>query len=218
MDEPLPTPAVEAELLIVSDDDGEPVYVGATSALIFRDIANEAGYDAVLRSTSDGEVTLEELQAYDAVIWCTGDYQEEGGTPAQQDMDALIEYLYTGGGVVLMGAFLGDPDDSGQLLDIQVMQGDHPLARGFETDQIIDLDLSSMDEGFAPHALLYYASEEIIFARGPKSELSEAAVIAAIEGDELFGKVINIGFPIYLLSDEDAMRLGTNVIVWIMEE
>ena len=98
------------------------------------------------------------------------------------------------------------------------MQGDHPLARGFEADQIVELDPSSMDEGFAPHALLYYAPEEIIFARGPKSELSETAVVSAIEGDQFFGKVINIGFPIYLLSDEDAMRLGTNVIVWIMEE
>ncbi len=58
-----------------------------------EDVASEAGYDATVWSTFlDGDVTLEMVQSYDAVIWCMGDYQEADGSVTVPE--ALRPYMH----------------------------------------------------------------------------------------------------------------------------
>lgn len=218
---PPPIPVEEGGILIVTDDDGIGVYEWWTSAYDFRDLAIEAGYQATVWSTYlDGEVTLEQMQSYDAVIWCTGDYQEEDGpTPAEDDLLTIAAYLAGGGRGILSGAFIGSPEESesGLLLDIQVAQADHPLAEGFEAEQIVTLEHLASDEDYSPYVLDEASPEAIVFTRGPASEFAEAAVIT-VEEDEFTGsRTILIGFPIYLMPWEEKSQLGTNAILWLME-
>ena len=204
----------------MADDDGTGVYEWWTSAYDFRDMAIEAGYPATIWSTYlDGEVTLEQMQSYDAVIWCTGDYQEEGITPALDDLLTISFYLADGGRVILAGAFIGDPEESesGLLLDIQVTQADHPLAEGFEADQIITLERFTADEDYSPYLLDETDPEAIVFARGPASEFAGGAVITVDEDESTGSSTIVIGFPIFLMSWEEQQQLGTNAILWLME-
>lgn len=215
-----PTPAAKGGILIVADDDGEGVYEWWTSAYDFEGLAYEAGYETTIWSTGwDGEVTLEQMQSYDAVIWCTGDYQEDDFTPSEDDLLTITEYLVDGGRVILAGAFIGSPEDSesGLLLDIQVVQADHPLAEGFETDQVITLERFTAEEDYSPYVLDSSDSENTIFARGPASEFAGDAIIAVDEDEYIGSRTILIGFPIYLMPWEEKYQFGTNAISWLME-
>jgi len=216
---PTPTSAAEGGILVVADDNGTGVYESWTSAYDFQTMSIEAGYPATVWSTLwDGEVTLEQMQSYDAVIWCTGDYQEEETTPAPNDLLTIGAYLADGGRVILAGAFIGDPEESegGLLLDIQVAQADHPLVEGFEADQVITLQRFTADTDYSPYRLGEDA-ETVVFVRGPGSEFAGEAVVA-VDGDEFTGgKTLFIGFPIYLMPWEAQNQFGTNAVRWLME-
>ena len=215
-----PTPMAEGGILIVSDDDGTGVYESWTSAYDFWDFAVEAGYPATVWSTSwDGEVTLEQMQSYDAVIWCTGDYQEEGVTPAEDDLLSIAGYLASGGRMILTGAFIGSPEESesGLLMDIQVVQADHSLAAGFEVDQIITLERFTAGEDYSPYLLDAADSETIVFSRGPASEFAGEALVTVDVDEFTDSRTILIGFPTFLMPWEEKHQLGTNVVLWLME-
>ncbi|MFZ5917914.1 MAG: hypothetical protein ACOYZ7_13315, partial [Chloroflexota bacterium] len=215
-----PTPAATGDMLIVSDDDGAGVYDWWTSAYIWQDIAFQVGYSAIVWSTYlDGAVTLEQMQSYDAVIWCTGDYQKDGVMPAQEDLFNIAEYLAGGGRVILTGAFIGfdEQTESGLLVDMQVSQTDHPLTEGFEADQVITLERLTADEDYRAYVMEDADPETVFFTRGPASEFPDAPLITA-EEDEFFGsRTIIIGLPVYLMPWEAQTQLGTNTILWLME-
>ena len=218
--EATPTPAAEGGILIVADDDSEGVYEWWTSAYDFESIAYDAGYQTTVWSTGwEGEVTLEQMASYDAVIWCTGDYQEEGFTPAEDDLFKIIEYLAGGGRVILAGAFIGDPEESegGLLLDVQVAQAGHPLAKGFESDQIITLERFTADEDYSPYLLEDADPETTVFTRGPASAFEGEAIITAEEDEFIGSRTLFIGFPIYLMPWEERYQFGTNALLWLME-
>jgi hypothetical protein len=219
--EATPTPAPEGGILIVADDDGTGAYEWWTSAYLFEEIAVQLGYPATVWSTYlDGEVTPEQMQAHDAVIWCTGDYQEDASIPAEEDLLAIAEYVGGGGRLILSGAFLGvaGGSESGLLVDIQVAQADHPLAAGFESEQVISLQRFTAEEDYNTYVLDETDPEAVVFARGPESEFSGAPAIAA--GTEEFsgGKTVVIGFPLYLVPWEEQSLLGGNAVLWLMEE
>jgi len=217
----LPAPVAEGSILIVADDDGEAAYEQWTSAYDFFDIATNAGYQPVPWSTSvDGEVTLEQMQSYDAVIWCTGDYHEDGIAPEEGDLSNLMAYLGGDGRAILSGAFIGDPreSESGPLLDIQVVQADHPLAEGFEADQVLALQRFTAEEDYAAYVLSETDPASIVFARGPESEFPGKAVLSVDQDEGSGSRSIWIGFPIFLLPYEDEVQLGTNAVRWLMGE
>ena len=217
---PTPTPAAEGGILVVADDNGTGVYESWTSAYDFQTIANEAGYTATVWSAYwDGEVTLEQMQSYDAVIWCTGDYQEEGTTPAENDLLAIAAYLADGGRLILAGAFVGDPEESesGLLLDVQVAQADHPLSEGFEADQVITLERFTANEDYSPYLLGETEVETVVFGRGPASEFAGEAVVAVDGGEFADSRTILVGLPIYLMPWEERRQLATNAVHWLME-
>lgn len=215
-----PTPPAEGSLLIVADDNGTGVYEWWTSAYDFQDIALEAGYQATIWSTSwEGEVTLEQMQAYGGVIWCTGDYQEAEMTPSLEDFLTIAAYLADGGRVILAGAFIGSETgrERGLLLDLQVAQPDHPLASGFEADEVIPLERFTAIEDYSPYVLDETDADAIVFTRGPASEFAGRAVIS-VNQDELSGsRTVFIGLPLYLVPWEARFQLGENAIRWLME-
>jgi hypothetical protein len=215
-----PVPAVEGGILVVSDDDGEGVYEWWTSAYDFADIATQAGYVVTLWSTSvEGELDLARMQSFDAVIWCTGDYQKEGGVPDEDDLSTMLAYLDGGGRLILGGAFLG-PEGEGErglLLDVQVTQAGHPLAEGFEAGQVITLERFTADEDYATTVLSETNTQAIVFSRGPTSELSGRAAITVEENPTAGSKTVWIGFPLFLLPTEARFRMATNAIRWILE-
>jgi hypothetical protein len=218
---PAPTPAEEGGILIVSDDDGTGVYESWTSAYDFWDIAVETGYQPTLWSTSwDGEVTLEQMQSYDAVIWCTGDYQEEGHTPAEDDLLSIADYLAGGGRLILSGALIGSPDESerGLLLDVTVIQADHPLAVGFEAGQVITLERFTAEEDYSPYLLDEADPEAVVFTRGPASEFAGEALITVEEDVDANSRMVLAGFPIFLMPWEERHQFGNNAVAWVMGE
>lgn len=213
-------PELEGSVLIVADDDGEGTLDWWTSAYQFYDIVIEEGHEPDVWSTGlDGEVDPGKMQSYSVVVWCTGDYQAEGGNPSGDELDMLQAYLEGGGRVILSGAFLGDPEarESGLLLDVQVSQADHPLASGFEADQVLELQRFTAEEDYSPYLLSDLGTGDAVFVRGPGSEFAGEAIVFA-QADELDGgKMVVIGFPIYLLEYDLGFQLGQNAFRWAVE-
>jgi hypothetical protein len=135
-------------------------------------------------------------------------------------MNALGEYLDQGGRVLLIGAFLGEPEgrETGLLLDIRVAQADHPLAEGFDPGQAIVLERFLAEEDYAPYVMTDLDPESVIWTRGPDSEFADEGVIAAMEDDLVDNRVVVAGVPLYLLPFEDAELLGTNIVLWLLGE
>lgn len=215
------TPALGGDLLVVSDDNGEGTYDWWTSAYDLAAIAEDAGYKVTLWSTSmDGDVTLEQMQSYQGIIWCTGDYREEGTTPAEDDLSNLATYLDQGGKLILSGAFIGSSEtsESGLLLDVQVQQGDHPLTEGFQADQVIVLQHFTADEDYMTYVLSDSGPASVVFVRGPSSEFAGASALTVSENNETGSRAAWIGFPIYLLPYEDGFKLANNAVRWLMAE
>jgi hypothetical protein len=215
---PVAPPAGQNEVLVVSDDAGEGVYENWTSAYDFADAATQAGYLVTLWPVSlEGEVTLEEISHYGAVIWCTGDYRHSGGTPDQQDLSNLLTYLQGGGRVVLSGAFIGDPQQGEPelLLDVQVALPGHPLAEGFAPDQVIVLERFTAAEDYQTTVFSEADPGAVVFRRGPASESVGRAAIVVEEDSASTSKMAWIGFPIYLLPLEDRALLASNAVRWL---
>lgn len=213
---------VGARLLIVSDEDGKGVYEYWTEAYTFSNYAEEMGYEVTLWSTAyDGELTLDMLQEYDAVIWCTGDYQNGDMTPEDDDLDMLIDYLVQGGRLVLSGAFLGDPEeaDAGLLVDVQITQSEHPLVAGFSADQVIALERFTADEDYKAFALEEEEnSGQVMMVRGPKSELAGRPLMIVDQEDNGKGRFLLIGVPLYLMPSEPQEQLARNILTWLTED
>jgi hypothetical protein len=216
---PTPTPAALGSVLIVSDDDDEGTYDWWTSAYYFYDIVVNAGYEPLIWSTGfDGEITSDLVQSHDAVLWCSGDYQSEEGNPSEEELEILGEYLDQGGGLLLIGAFVGEAEDRerGLLLDIQVAQADHPFSEGFDADQVITLERFLAEEDYETYVMTDVDPDALVWARGPESEFGGEAVIAAIEDEFTGGRLALMGVPLYLLPYDDGELLGSNIVLWLL--
>lgn len=214
---PTATPAASGSILLVSDDDGEGTYDWWTSVYDFAEAAADAGYEVEVWSTGwDGDVTLEQLQNYQAVIWCTGDYKETESNPELDDLDILTEYLDGGGRLILEGAFLGSVDtESGLLLDVLVTAADHPLTKGFAQDQVIVLERLSASEEYEAFVLQDGSAEDIPFVRGPDSQSAGAPLVIV---DDYNDYLLLIGFPIYLLPEQERYQFAWNAVTWLMQD
>lgn len=217
-----PTPAEEeADVLIVSDDDGQGVYEWWTSAYRFYDVVSQSGHTPLVWSTLlDGEVSLEQVMAYEAVIWCTGDYQDDQGSPSEEEWLVLGDYVSDGGNLMLVGAFIGGQEEreTGLLLDIQVAQADHPLAEGFDDGEVIVLERFTADEDYAPYVMSDTTEDAAIWTRGPESEFAGEPVISVLEDEELGARLVVMAVPLYLLPYDQGDRLGGNAFLWLVGE
>jgi hypothetical protein len=210
----------DVSVLIVGDDDGEGVYEQWSSAYLLYDAVTALGYEPQAWSTAyDGPITETQLAGRDVVLWCTGDYQDEGGNPSAEELSMLEDYLAEGGHLLLVGAFLGDPEgrSQGLLVDIQVSDPEHPLAQSFGQDEVIDLVHFGVDEDYAPYDLLGLDGASVVWIRGPSSELAGEAVIATSQYDVTGGRLAVVGVPLYLLPYDDGLQLGSDIVLWLLE-
>jgi hypothetical protein len=215
-----PYPAPDVSVLIVGDDDGKGVYEGWSSAYLLYDAVTSLGYEPQAWSTTyDGPITETQLAGRDVVLWCTGDYQDEGGNPSAEELSLLEDYLQGGGHLLLVGAFLGDPEgrSQGLLVDIQVSDPENPLTQSFGPDEVIDLVRFGADEDYAPYDLLRLDGGTVAWIRGPGSELAGEAVIATSQYGADGGRLAVAGVPLYLLPYEDGLQLGSDIVLWLLE-
>ena len=211
----------EVSILIIADDDGEGVYERWNSAYVLYDVVTAAGYDPQAWSTTyDGPVTAAQLEAADVVLWCTGDYQDDDGNPSPDELGMLEGFVQGGGSLLLIGAFLGDPAGRarGLLVDIAVVDPGHPLAQGFNEDEVIELVRVGAEEDYAAFTLLGLDGGDVAWARGPESELSGEPVVSTLEYGPPGGRFALVGMPLYLLPYEDSVQLGTNILLWLIGE
>jgi hypothetical protein len=158
------------------------------------------------------------MSSFQAVVWCTGDYQKGGSTPDADDLSTLLAYLDGGGRLILSGAFVGPEDgERGLLLDLQVAQPGHPLAEGFEAGQVIALERFTAEEDYATIVLSETDAQAIVFSRGPDSELPGRAAITADENASVESKTVWLGVPLYLLPDDERLQLANNAIEWVVQ-
>jgi hypothetical protein len=96
------------------------------------------------------------------------------------------------------------------------VQAEHPVADGFEADQVIVLERLTAEEDYAPLLLGDVAPEGVVFVRGPESEFADEAALFVVEDPAVSSRQAVIGFPIYLLPYDVGNQLGTNALRWVM--
>jgi hypothetical protein len=213
--EPTAEPPAEpaGSILIVAMDQGEGRYDNLTGAAQFAAIL-EGTYDVTIWSIAeDGLPSAFEI-SYDLAIWTAGDLQ---GTFGDEEGNTLFEMILMGTPIILSGGYVDETDILAVQRDIQVNDASHPLAAGFERDEVIAFESPSgadyeinVLEGFEPD------EADFVFVRGPESEESGAPSVVAVE-DELSGvKITVIGFPVYLLPEASQTRLVLNTVSWLL--
>ncbi|MEM7345552.1 MAG: hypothetical protein AAF485_15025 [Chloroflexota bacterium] len=225
----LETPSIRPrridKILIVSDNDGRPREDDQTSV---------AEYEAVLEDTykintwdtaDEGSPDLEELLEYDAIIWTTGDYWDD--SISGDDVDLLTSYMELGGNLILSGAsiafdwdhteFLSDIAhadylDFDEQVDAELVNPDHPIARGFDEDAVIEFLDTPSGETLESDVVAHTIDSRVIFQRGSDSDETGAAAVIVYEDERI--KVAYLSFPFYLLPEEEADLLAENIVDW----
>jgi hypothetical protein len=215
--EAVPTPELPAEpdgtVLIVSMDQGEGRYDNLTGAAQYASIL-EGTYDVTVWSiTQDGLPDPFDI-SYDLAIWTAGDLE---GTFGDEEGNVLFEMILMGTPILLSGGYVDESDVLAVQHDLQVNDADHPLAEGFESDEVIAFEPPS-DADYEINVLEGFEPDEadFVFVRGPESEESGAPSVVAVE-DEFSGvRIAIIGFPIYLLPKDAQSRLVLNTVSWLL--
>jgi len=223
-----PTPTVQGKILIVSDDDAEPSFDNMTSVKDYRRIlGRKYGVSVLEESLSSYRPSLARLRRHDAVVWTTGDFWNKA--PDEADAAVLRDYVAGGGNLLLSGGWISFDWQSTSFLaevchakyighseqrDIQVVDTSHPIAKGFEPEEIIDFVTPPSGSSYNPDGIYPVDGAVVAFARGPDSTQSGAASIIAYEDAKL--KVAYIAFPLYLLPEEAKSRLVENIFDWFM--
>lgn len=219
---PLPTeeplePPVEPQgsILILSLDVGQGEYDDLTSASEYRAILEDS-YDVLVWSTAeDGVPDIIQLLDADLVIWTAGDHRD-----ALDDelSNLLFDLMLEGLPVVISGAFIGDSASQAVQRDIQVYENTHPLAQGFEADEVIPFLTTPSGSEYEIDVLedIYQDEDTVVFVRGPESEASGTASLAIIEDEFSDLRLVFIGFPLYLLPEEPRARLVLDMVSWLL--
>jgi hypothetical protein len=211
--EPTPPPAGGSIFIAASDDKAEGARTGAPE---FEAILSEY-YDVTAWYVSrDGFPTIDDVLGYDAYIIDTGDYAAD-----ESDIDIFIAFAEIESvGVMFIGAqplpfFI----DFEPIDDLQVADTTHPLAVGFEPDEILALSAS---ESGVPAVVA--ADEEsdlaegtsIVFRRGPGSSSPGTAVVIAGTDETMDMRMIIALFSFYRLPEDAQRTFALNAAAWLV--
>jgi hypothetical protein len=216
-EEPEDAPAGEpaGRILILALDGGEARYEGMTGADDYAALL-EDDYEVVVWSvTQDGEPRTSDVLDYDLVIWTAGDFDDAIGD-AEQDL--LLTLMIEGRPSILSGAYIGEAEGEAVQRDVEVVEATHPLAQGFETGDVISFVGTPSGEAYEMDVLedLTGDEETIVLVRGPESEASGVASLAALQ-DEFSGmRIVFVGFPIYMLPEAARSQLVSNCVSWVL--
>jgi len=217
-------------ILVVGDDNGRPREDAKTSYLDYNNVLSDTFRVDVWSVTDKGNLDLDRLLEYDAVIWSTGDYWDD--SIEEEDALMLARYIRLGGNLILSGASIGfdwdhtdfmtqvahaDYLDFAEQQDISLVLSDHPLAKNFDEDTVIPfVDITYEEEVLQPDVVRHTSDARVIFERGPDSQQAGAAAIIAYEDDR--SKIAYFAFPVYLLPPEAKEQLIFNAVDWFSKK
>ncbi len=212
---PEPPGQPEGTIFILSLDQGVGAYDDRTSAAEYQAILEERYEVVVWNVSEEGIPDTTELLEYDLTIWTAGDHRDA----LDDDLSNLLfDLVLEGLPVVMSGAYLGDSTSQAVQRDIQVRDSEHPLAQGFEADEVIPFVAAPSGSEYETDLLEDFQEGEdvIVFVRGPESEASGTASVAIVE-DEVSGlRLVFLGFPLYLLPEAPRTRLVLNAVTWLL--
>jgi hypothetical protein len=214
---PEPDGEPEGNIIIVALDSGEGRYDSMTSAADYEAILSERFDVTVWSADKDGLPESESLLDYDLVIWSSGDYEAplEG-----EEGDAVFLVMLEGIPILLSGAYIGDTDTEALQRDIQVFDAGHPIAAGFEADEVISFVDAPSGSEYETGVLETLGPDDegmfVPFARGPDSEEAGAPSIFVMEDELTEVRIAFIGFPLYLLPEAAKSRLVLNTVDWML--
>ncbi len=224
--EPSPTPSApstpvpseppsepEGGILIIALDEGTARYDGMTSANDYAVILEERYEITTWSTTQEGPPDLSDLLDYDLVIWTAGDFEN---ALSDEYSDLLFALMYEGIPVILSGAYAGDTETEAVQRDIQVADATHPLAEGFEAEEVIDFVIPPSGAEYEVGVLEGSEEGSIVFVRGPGSEASGSPSIAALEDEFSEFRLVFIGLPLYLLPEQPKSQLVLNSVSWLL--
>jgi hypothetical protein len=202
-------------ILILSLDEGTGRYDSMTGADDFASVLEE-GFEVTIRSVvKEGLPDVNTLLKYDLTIWTAGDY--EGGM-GEEPSNLMFELLMDGEPIIMSGAYVSDSKTEAIQRDLKVKDATHPLAKGFQADQVIGFVAAPSGKEYEITVPEDFKDDEssVIFVRGPESEEGGAASIAALE-DEVTGfRLVFIGLPVYLLPEDAKTQLVLNSVSWLL--
>ena len=114
---------------------------------------------------------------------------------------------------------IGDSDIVSLQQDIRVSDALHPMAAGFDAQQVIPFAPGPSGSEYETQLLRDSEPDEgttIPFVRGPESEDEGAPAVLVLEEIASDLQVIFIGFPVYLLPEPDRSRLVLNTADWLV--
>jgi hypothetical protein len=173
-------------------------------------------YDTTVWSTSEeGVPDTFGLFDYDLVIMTAGDHKDLFD---EEISNLLFTLVLDGVPVVVSGGYVGESTTQAVQRDIQVQDGDHPMAQGFNEAEVIPFLDSPSGSEYEIDVLEDFGADEgaVVFVRGPESESSGTPSVAVIE-DELSGlRLVFIAFPLYLLPEAPRTQLVLNTVSWLL--
>jgi hypothetical protein len=202
-------------IIIVALDEGEGRYDSMTSAQDYYEIL-QGSYDVTTWSTAEGGLpSLEDLTAYDLSIWTAGDHDEALGDEAG---DLLFNLMFEGVPVILSGAYVSDSGTEAVQRDIQVNDASHPLARGFEADEIVEFITPPSGSDYEIALLEDFTEDDgdLVFVQGPNSEASGQPSVVTLEDEFGAFRLVYICFPVYLLPETPKAKLVENAASWLL--
>ena len=209
-----------ARILILVRDIGKTGV--RTSERELESILSDASYSVTLWSMRrDGTPDSSDTTGYDAVIVDSGDYAFDG-----EDLESLLAITSLRGSVMFIGAQpVPSPEgDMAPIRDLVVVDASHPIAKGFELDQIIPLNPS---ESGAPALVIQAealdspsAEVAVIFERGSQSEEAGARALVAgtSGGSDVIERAIVAAFALYQLPEDVQRMLVLNAVEWLLAE
>ncbi len=205
--------AAGSVLIIASDDKPE----GArTSVPEFEAILSES-YDVTVWSTSlDGMPTASDVAGYDVYIIDTGDYASD---IADLDILGTLEEAEDVGVMVIGAQPIPLFTNFEPIDDVQVADSTHPLAAGFEADEVLAFSAS---ESGVPAVVATEEDAEIgeevaiVFKRGPDSSSPGAPVVAAGYDDTQGLRIIAAFFAFYRLPEDAQRTFALNAVSWLL--
>ncbi len=220
--EPEPSPPPDSapaepqgSILIVALDEGEGRYDSLTSADDYAAILKDLHELTIWSISQDGPLDEADLSDYDLVIWTAGDH-EQGLSETYSDL--LFSLLLEGIPAILSGAYIGDTQTEAIQVDILVQDAAHPLAQGFEAEEVIPFVSAPSGDGYEIGVLDNLQEEEgaVVFVRGPASEESGVPSVVALDDEFSEFRLVYLGFPLYLLPEAEKGQLVQNAVSWLL--
>jgi parallel beta-helix repeat protein len=205
-------------LLVVNDNDGS-AYVNGTSLSAFALALNDTGYSfLVWNESSMGNPPLGILSKFKLVIWTCGDYWSEAVSGS--DAQTLESYVAQGGNLLIEGEDIGfDHHADGFMVNVAhaiyqvdktgttglaVTKPNHPVTSGLSSN-FTWATSPNYDDGVTPAN----TGMEVIRYAG-----TNWTAVTIFEGT--ISKVAYYAFPLYCLRNPEQKTLALNSVNWLL--